>query len=67
MHKLFGEVAQRYASRPGGYTRVLKVGNRKNDSAAMAVIELVDNPFPALRVKDGAKTGLSSEQIGESG
>ena len=43
--KLFGELAERYASRPGGYTRVLKAGFRYGDMAPMAVIELVDrNP-----------------------
>ena len=43
--KLFGELAERYGSRPGGYTRVLKAGFRYGDMAPMAVIELVDrNP-----------------------
>ena len=40
--KLFGELAERYTSRPGGYTRVLKAGFRYGDMAPMAVIELVD-------------------------
>ena len=40
--KLFGTLAPRYADRNGGYTRVLKAGYRYGDSAAMAVIELVD-------------------------
>ena len=40
--KLFGTLASRYADRTGGYTRVLKAGFRYGDSAAMAVIELVD-------------------------
>ncbi len=40
--KLFGPLAQRYASRPGGYTRVLKAGFRYGDQAPMAIIELVD-------------------------
>ena len=43
--KLFGELAERYKERPGGYTRVLKAGFRYGDMAPMAVIELVDrNP-----------------------
>lgn len=36
--------SKRYAERPGGYTRVLKLGNRKGDNAPAAVLELVDNP-----------------------
>ncbi|WOE76244.1 50S ribosomal protein L17 [Alterisphingorhabdus coralli] len=42
LKKLFEELAERYADRQGGYTRVLKAGFRASDSAAMAVIELVD-------------------------
>lgn len=40
--ELFGEVAERVSDRPGGYTRVIRLGNRVGDSAEMAVIELVD-------------------------
>ena len=41
VHKLFTEVGPRYAERPGGYTRILKLGPRRSDSTEMVFIELV--------------------------
>jgi len=41
--KLFSTFADRYANRPGGYTRIHKFGNRKGDNAPQAILELVDN------------------------
>ena len=45
--KLFGELGPRYQTRPGGYTRILKMGFRQGDNAPMAFVELVDRPEPA--------------------
>lgn len=41
--RLFDELGERYKDRPGGYTRILKIGKRGGDSAELAIIELVDN------------------------
>ena len=40
--KLFDEIAPRYQNRPGGYTRIIRTGTRRGDSAEMAIIELVE-------------------------
>ncbi|MBB4222757.1 large subunit ribosomal protein L17 [Variovorax guangxiensis] len=42
--KLFGDLGPRFATRPGGYTRILKMGFRVGDNAPMALVELVDRP-----------------------
>jgi len=65
LQKLFGELAERYQSRPGGYTRVLKAGFRYGDMAPMAVIELVDRN-PEAKGQDSGPTGEEEEDEEES-
>ena len=56
--KLFDELGPRYAARPGGYTRILKMGFRVGDNAPMAFVELVDRPEP---VAEAAASADSAE------
>jgi large subunit ribosomal protein L17 len=44
--KLFDDIVPQYIDRPGGYTRIYKMGSRKGDNADMALLELVENPRP---------------------
>ena len=59
--KLFGEVAKRYENRNGGYTRIIKDGNRYGDSAPMAYIELVDRDIKA-KGQDSGPVQESTEE-----
>src|SRR5207249_5256775 len=44
VRRLFDELGERFKDRPGGYTRIIKMGRRSGDGAQLAIIELVDNP-----------------------
>ncbi len=53
--KLFDELGPRYATRNGGYSRILKFGFRKGDNAPMALIELMDRPAQAEPIEDASE------------
>jgi large subunit ribosomal protein L17 len=59
--KVFGEYSARFANRPGGYTRIFKLGARSGDNAAMALIELVGSPRPANEEGSAADDVADSE------
>jgi large subunit ribosomal protein L17 len=60
-NKLMTTLAERYAARQGGYTRIIKAGYRYGDDAAMALIELVDRD-PEAKGKDSGPTGTEEEE-----
>jgi large subunit ribosomal protein L17 len=60
--KLFDELGPRYAERPGGYTRVIKIGQRKGDGAPMALVELVEAEVEEKGKKKGKKAGAKKKE-----
>ena len=63
LKKLFEELAERYAGRNGGYTRVIKAGIRASDAAAMAIIEFVDRDVSAKGQDSGPVQNADEDEL----
>jgi large subunit ribosomal protein L17 len=59
--KLFDTIAPRFSQRPGGYTRIIRLGHRDGDGAQMAIIELIGSEFKAAK-KEGKGAKKSSKE-----
>jgi large subunit ribosomal protein L17 len=62
LRKLFDSLGARYATRPGGYTRILRLGARKGDGAEMAIVELLGSEFKPKKSEEKGKKGATKAE-----
>ena len=66
LQKLFGDLAERFVDRPGGYTRVLRVGRRLGDNAEMAIIELLPADYESAARTERTPEPAAEEAVAET-